>query len=45
MTLQEAYASDPKSVIVLRELRREIDSWEEVDPQSELPWSTARLVL
>jgi len=35
-TLQEAYASDPKSVTVLRELRREIDSWEEVDPQSEL---------
>jgi hypothetical protein len=35
-TLQEAYASDPKSVIVLRELRREIDSWQEVDPQSEL---------
>jgi len=35
-TLQEAYASDPKSVTVLRGLRREIDSWEEVDPQSEL---------
>ena len=35
-TLQEAYASEPKSVTVLRELRREIDSWEEVDPQSEL---------
>jgi len=35
-TLQEAYASDPKSVTVLRELRREIDSWAEVDPQSEL---------
>jgi hypothetical protein len=35
-TLQEAYASDPKSVTVLRELRREIDSWDEVDPQSEL---------
>ena len=35
-TLQEAYASDPTSVTVLRELRREIDSWEEVDPQSEL---------
>jgi hypothetical protein len=34
--LQEAYASDPKSVTVLRELRREIDSWDEVDPQSEL---------
>ena len=35
-TLQETYASDPKSVTVLRELRREIDSWEEIDPQSEL---------
>ena len=35
-TLQEAYASDPKSVTVLRELRRDLDSWEEIDPQSEL---------
>ena len=35
-TLQEAYASDPKSVTMLRELRREVDSWEEIDPQSEL---------
>jgi hypothetical protein len=35
-TLQETYASDPKSVTVLRELRREVDSWEEIDPQSEL---------
>jgi hypothetical protein len=35
-TLQEAYASDPKSAAVLRELRREVDSWEEIDPQSEL---------
>jgi hypothetical protein len=35
-TLQEAYASDPKSVIVLRELRREIHSWEQIDPQSQL---------
>jgi hypothetical protein len=34
--LQETYASDPKSVTVLRELRREVDSWEEIDPQSEL---------
>jgi len=34
--LKEAYASDPKSVTVVRELRREIDSWEKVDPQSEL---------
>ena len=35
-TLQETYASDAKSVTVLRELRREVDSWEEIDPQSEL---------
>ena len=35
-TLQKTYASDPKSVTVLRELRREVDSWEEIDPQSEL---------
>jgi hypothetical protein len=35
-TLQECYASDPKSVTLLRDLRGEIDSWEEIDPQSEL---------
>jgi len=35
-TLQKTYASDPKSVTLLRELRRELDSWEEIDPQSEL---------
>jgi len=35
-TLQKTYASDPKSVTLLRELRREVDSWEEIDPQSEL---------
>jgi hypothetical protein len=35
-TLQETYASDPKSVPMLRELRREVDSWGEIDPQSEL---------
>jgi hypothetical protein len=35
-TLQEAYASDPKSVTVLRELRQQVVSWEEIDPQSEL---------
>lgn len=35
-TLQEANASGPKSVTLLRELRREVDSWEEIDPQSEL---------
>jgi hypothetical protein len=34
--LQETYASGPKSVSVLRELRREVNSWEEIDPQSEL---------
>jgi hypothetical protein len=35
-TLQKTYASDPKSVTLLRELRREVDSWEEIDPRSEL---------
>jgi hypothetical protein len=35
-TLQETYASDAKSVALLRDLRREFDSWEEIDPQSEL---------
>ena len=35
-TLHQTYSSGPKSVTALRELRREIDSWEEVDPQSEL---------
>ena len=35
-TLHQTYSSDPKSVTALRELRREIDSWEEVDSQSEL---------
>jgi hypothetical protein len=34
--LQEAYPSEPKSVIQLRDLRREIDEWKEVDPQSAL---------
>ena len=34
--MQKTYASDPKSVTLLRELRREVDSWEEIDPQSEL---------
>jgi hypothetical protein len=34
--LQESYASDTKSVTRLRDLRREVDSWEEIDPQSEL---------
>jgi hypothetical protein len=35
-TLQKCYASDPKSVTLLRDLRGEIDSWKEIDPQSEL---------
>ena len=35
-TLQECYVSDAKSVTLLRDLRRELDSWEEIDPQSEL---------
>jgi hypothetical protein len=34
-TLQEIYASDAKSVTLLRDLRREINSWEEIDPQLE----------
>ena len=34
--MQKTYASDPKSVTLLRELRHVIDSWEEIDPQSEL---------
>jgi hypothetical protein len=35
-TLQKCYASDAKSVTTLRDLRRELDSWEEIDPQSAL---------
>src|SRR5262249_16107908 len=34
--LQECYLIEAKSVALLRDLRREIDMWEEVDPQSEL---------
>ena len=34
--LQKTYPSDPVSVAMLRELRREVDSWEEIDPQSEV---------
>ncbi len=34
--LQECYLSEAKGVTLLRDLRREIDMWEEVDPQSEL---------
>jgi hypothetical protein len=35
-TLQECYVRDTKSVTLLRGLRRELDSWEEIDPQSAL---------
>ena len=34
--LGECYASDPKTVTLLRDLRGEVDSWGEIDPQSEL---------
>jgi hypothetical protein len=34
--LQECYPSETKSVTLLRNLRRELDKWEEVDPQSAL---------
>jgi hypothetical protein len=34
--LQECCASDARSVILLRGLRQEVDSWEEIDPQSAL---------
>jgi hypothetical protein len=34
--LQKCYASEAKSVILLRDLRRDLDRWEEVDPQSAL---------
>jgi len=34
--LQECYPSEAKSVTLLRDLRRELDRWEEVDPQSAL---------
>lgn len=35
-TLQQCYTSNAKSVTLLRDLRRELDSWEEIDPQSAL---------
>jgi hypothetical protein len=35
-TLQECNPSDLKSVTLLRDLRREVDSWGEIDPQSAL---------
>lgn len=34
--LQECSASEARSVALLRELRAELDSWDEIDPQSEL---------
>ena len=34
--LRECYPIEAKGVTLLRDLRREIDMWEEVDPQSEL---------
>ncbi len=34
--LQECYPSEVKSVKLLRDLRLEVDRWEEIDPQSEL---------
>jgi hypothetical protein len=35
-TLQECYPNEAKSVKLLRDLRLEVDRWEEIDPQSEL---------
>jgi len=34
--LQECYPSEGKSVSLLRHLKREVNSWREIDPQSEL---------
>jgi len=34
--LQECYSSAGKSVSLLRDLKREVNSWREIDPQSEL---------
>ena len=34
--LQECYPTEAKGATLLHDLRREIDMWEEVDPQSEL---------
>ena len=34
--LQECYPSEGKSVALLRDLRREVDSWQEIDSESEL---------
>jgi hypothetical protein len=34
--LRECYPSEAKSVTFLRDLKREVDRWEEIDPQSAL---------
>jgi hypothetical protein len=34
--LQECYPSEAKSATLLRDLRLEVDRWEEIDPQSDL---------
>jgi hypothetical protein len=34
--LQECYPSEVKSATLLRDLRLEVDRWEEIDPQSDL---------
>ena len=34
--LQQCYPSEAKSVTLLRDLRLEVDRWEEIDPQSAL---------
>ena len=34
--LQECYPTEANSVTRLRDLRREVDRWEEIDPESEL---------
>jgi len=33
--LQECYPSEGKRVALLRDLKREVNSWREIDPQSE----------
>ena len=35
-TLEQCYPSDVKSVTLLSDLKREVDSWGEIDPQSAL---------
>ena len=34
--LQQSNPSEPNSVTVLHDLKRELDTWQEIDPQSEL---------